>query len=125
MNAPSSSAIARALAEFETERTNLLARVAKVDELIDMTCDTFHLPRPTRSVKPSTSTIPGDTAAAVRTALANGPLSPGALATAVGIDRAVLRPQLLALERDGVIVSTGVTANRRYALAPAAAKEAL
>jgi DNA-binding MarR family transcriptional regulator len=45
-------------------------------------------------------------------------MSPGELARTLGVDRAILRPQLRALEQRGIIVSTGVTASRRVALAP-------
>lgn len=87
----------------------------------------FHLRTAERksSAPEQKSSSNGDRTAAIRSALARGPLSPGKLADAVGIDRANLGHLLRALERDGIVVRTGTTANRRVALASAAAKEAL
>jgi len=131
----SSSPIARAIAELETERRNLQSRLGKVDDAIASLRALFHLPAPTEpkpkseprasTPAPRSSSNGGDTVAAIRAALSHGPLSPGALAKAVGLDRPVLRIQLRALERDGVVVSTGTTVSRRVALASAAAKEGL
>lgn len=53
-----SSPIATAIAALETEKANLLARVAKVDQAIANLRDLFHLPAE-RAVKTSTSAVPG------------------------------------------------------------------
>lgn len=126
------SPIARAIAELETEKSNLAARCAKVDEAIASLRSLFHLPaaavtKPAKSAKskPAAPAAIGPvSAAAVRAALANGPLSPGALARAVGTDRVNLRYVVRQLEEDGTIVSSGTTAARRLALAGKPAKEA-
>lgn len=123
-----SSPIATAVAALETEKANLLARVAKVDQAIANLRDLFHLPAERLSTPTSRPLLPTpeETETAVRRALANGPLAPAALTSAVGVDWTVLRLRVRALEQSGVLVSTGSTTNRRYALAaPAAAKEAL
>lgn len=122
----SASPIARAVAELETERQNLQARLGKVDEAIASLRALFHLPAARETTKARNTKVPdpehrsskgGDTTAAIRAALSNGPLSPGALAIAVGMERANLRRQLTALEAEGLIVSSGTTASRRIALA--------
>ena len=125
------SPIARALAELTTERENLAARLAKVDAAIDTLRDLFHLkaerpaPKPrATAAAPSTNGKHGDVEKAIRAALAGGPMRPGELATELGIERANLRHTLLQLETAGVVVSTGVTAGRRVALAGRAAEEA-
>jgi DNA-binding transcriptional ArsR family regulator len=131
------SPIAAALEQFELERTNLLARLAKLDNLIAQTRDVFHLPngngrkanepapKPARAPKASGNGHGDLSADAIRAALKNGPLSPGKLVEQLGVERARLRYQLVKLEEQGVVISTGSTANRRVALAPhRTAKEA-
>jgi DNA-binding MarR family transcriptional regulator len=53
-----------------------------------------------------------------------GPISPGELAKRLHVKRAWLRYNLKPFEDQGLIVSDGTTANRRYALAGRPAKEA-
>jgi len=129
------SPIARALDEFLTERRNLVARLEKVDALIASTCEVFHLPVPALDGRRNGTPAPAAVDAparrarsqigdAIRSALKDGPLSPGDLAEKVGVTRGRLRYQVLALEQSGVIVSTGTTANRQIALAGTPAKEA-
>lgn len=123
----SASPIARAVSELETEKANLMARVEKVDQAIASLRALFHLPTNGRAAAPATPAPRAKsdtTTAAIRAALSNGPLSPGALATAVGIERPVLRIHVKRLEADGAIVSSGTTASRRIALAGRPAKEA-
>jgi len=119
------SPIARAIAELETERDNLRARIAKVETALASLRELFHLPADRHAKAPSNGN--GHDAsidAKIRAALAHGPLSPSKLAKAVGMNRPTLRTFVADLERTGVIVSTGATANRRIALAADAAKEA-
>jgi biotin operon repressor len=84
-------------------------------------------PKPSRAAKPSGN---GNghgalSADAIRAALRDGPVSPGVLASTLGVERSRLRYNLAQLEKQGVVISTGSTANRRVALAPhRAAKEA-
>jgi hypothetical protein len=121
------SPIARAIAELETERENLRVRIVKVDTAIASLRELFHLPADRLATAPAPSNGNGhDTGinAKIRAALAHGPLSPSALATAVGMERHTLRTFIADLERTGTIVSSGATANRRIALAADAAKEA-
>jgi DNA-binding transcriptional ArsR family regulator len=125
MSAPAAltqSHIARALDEMLTERSLLAARLDKLDALIAAMRDAFHLPDRASRVnghKNGNGNGHGTvTEEAIRKALAADPLSPGELARTLGVDRAILRPQLRALEQRGLIVTTGVTASRRVALAP-------
>jgi hypothetical protein len=60
---------------------------------------------------------------AVRSALRHGAMGPGELASALKVNRALLRYHLRQLEADGVIVGTGNTSTPRYALAERSAKE--
>lgn len=124
------SRIGAALDELIAERQHLAARMEKIDDLIATMREVFHLPsgdthraRPARAApRPSgNGRRAAISAAAVQAALADGPLGPGELATALNIDRGRLRYHLLKFERDGLVVSTGSTANRRVALAGKAA----
>jgi hypothetical protein len=122
----STSGIARALEELQVERDHLAARIAKLDALMAQMRDMFHLPARGSGHKaaapPAALSIPvhaprPELDKAIRIALHDGPLSPGALATVIAVDRAKLRVRLKQLEATGVIVTTGTTAGRRVALA--------
>jgi hypothetical protein len=124
---PQSSPVARAIAELETERANLATRLEKVDAAIATLRDLFHLP----VVRHANGNGNGnghhadpDVDAKIRAALKSGPLSPRALAAAIGVARVELRGRIRELERAGVLACSGATASRRVALAAAAAKEA-
>lgn len=124
----SNSPIAAALEQLQLERTNLLARVEKVDAAIATLRDLFHLPTE-RTIGKVTAAVNGNghgalTTDAIRAALARGPLSPGDLAAALDVGRVPLRHRVAALEREGLLVSTGTTASRLVALAGTPAKEA-
>jgi hypothetical protein len=122
------SPIARAVAELETERDHLTARLGKVNEAIATMRELFHLPQPrngTAQPKAATRRAPalhngnghGDvTIDAIRAALAAGPMRPGDLAAQLNMDRAALRVIVRGLEADGVLVSSGTTMSRRIAL---------
>ena len=123
------SPIAQALAQLQLERDNLSARLAKVDALIVSMRDVFHLPnrptlvnRPAREAPAHTNGRGKVSSEAIRAALREGPMSPGALADRLGIPRPRLRYTLAQLEADGDVLVTGVTASRRVAL-PGRAKE--
>jgi DNA-binding transcriptional ArsR family regulator len=136
-----SSPIARAIAELETERENLVARLAKVDAGIATMRDLFHLPangqpRKARTGPPRELISRGPASEAeptrkadklkdrIRAALTKGPMTPGDLATKLGIERPALRYQVKQLEDAGELVSTGTTADRQIALTGTPAKEA-
>jgi DNA-binding transcriptional ArsR family regulator len=120
------SPITRAIAELETEREHLKARLGKVDEAIASLRDLFHLPAKPVPIRPTiVSATERDVPAAIVSALTAKPLSPAELASAVGVDRHTLRQHVIALERAGKVVSTGVTVDRQIALAAAAPKEAI
>jgi biotin operon repressor len=119
------SPITRAIAELETEREHLKARLGKVDEAIASLRDLFHLPAKTVPIQPAIVSADRDVPSAILSALTDKPLSPAELASAVGIDRHTLREHVVELERAGKVVSTGATVNRQIALAAPAAKEAL
>jgi hypothetical protein len=124
---PQSSPVARAIAELETERANLATRLDKVDVAIASLRELFHLPAAV--ARPRGSNGNGhphdpDVDARIRAALKTGPLSPGALGAAVGLERAELRVRIRELEHAGVLACSGATASRRIALAGAPAKEA-
>jgi hypothetical protein len=135
MTMPTESHIARAIEELTTERAMLQARIGKIDAALAHMRELFHLPgpKPRRAPTPASSgnghangnghsTLSVE---AIRSALQNGPLSPGDLSAALGVERAKLRLALKQYETAGVIVSTGATGNRRVALAAGApAKEA-
>jgi DNA-binding transcriptional ArsR family regulator len=136
------SRIAKVVEELVAEREHLSARIAKVDAAIATMQDLFHLPDAPRaqarrnkkdpasdhkrSSRKGSSNGHGELSAdAIRAALKQGPLSPGALAEQLAVERSTLRYHLKQLEEDGLVVSTGVTAGRRVALAPhRTAKEA-
>ncbi len=129
--------IAGAIAELLAEREHLAARLAKVDAAIAAVREAFQLPsqpsaadriqQPRERVK-STSNGNGHRAeltdGAIVEALKAGPIKPGELGAALGVERARLRARLAQLEARGVVVSTGVTASRRVALAGSRPKEA-
>src|SRR5262245_26991697 len=102
-----SSPIARAITELESERANLTARLAKVDAAIATLRDLFHLP----AQRAKSDSVPLEIETLIRAALAAGPLSPGALSEAVHVRRDLLRPHLKDLERRGLLVCRGATAN--------------
>jgi DNA-binding transcriptional ArsR family regulator len=78
---------------------------------------------PTRTARRS---LPDDDGAAIIAQLkAHGPMTPGALAQALGISRPNLRYQIKPLESAGRVVSTGATANRRVSLPLRRPKEGL
>jgi DNA-binding transcriptional ArsR family regulator len=132
------SPIARALDELLTERAHLAARLEKVEGLITTMQELFHLPaRVLATVNANAHQAKGKRAPqasgngrgisvdAIRGALQHGPKSPGELAQELGVPRARLRYHLAQLEEDGIVVATGVTANRKVALPSGkAAKEA-
>jgi biotin operon repressor len=136
------SPIARAVAELLTERDNLRARLEKVDAAIAAVRDAFHLPSEPRVKRASASASPRTTREAaepsgnghagelsvdaIRAALREGPLSPGALAKALNVSRHRLRIHVAQLEEKGIVASTGKTAGRLVGLPShkgAAAKE--
>jgi Winged helix-turn-helix DNA-binding len=122
----SGSPIAAALEQLQLERTNLLARINKVDAAIATLSELFHLPT-LRRVKglPAVSGNGHDvTTDAIRAALSHGPLAPRDLAVAIGLKVSTLKYRVAKLESAGVLVSTGTTAARRIALATRAPKEA-
>lgn len=128
------SPIARAIAELQTEREHLLARVEKVDTAIAAIRDAFHLPVEGKIRRPAVvkarRSLSSDGAgrrdleASIIAALKAGPMAPGAMASSLGIDRARLRYAIAKLEKQRTVVSSGTTASRRIALAGASAKEA-
>lgn len=127
MTSTNGSAIARAIAELESERQNLTARIGKLDEAVATLRALFHLPTERTPKAPSAngnghrkSDLTKD---AIRAALAHGPLSPGALATAVGMPVARTKYHVAQLVEDGELVASGTTAARRIALAGSSAKE--
>jgi DNA-binding transcriptional ArsR family regulator len=126
------SHIARAVAELEAEELHLAARLEKVRTAIAAVRSACHLPAtrkaPATRTKRSEPSADGNgrrrtkaklSADAVRAALRNGPLSPGELVSALGIERAQLRRLLVRFEEQGLVTSTGATASRRIALAAA------
>lgn len=122
------SPIAEALEQLQLERTNLLARIEKVDAAIATLRDLFHLPaeRPIAKASPAANGNGHEalTTEAIRAALANGPMSPGDLAVALDVGRVPLRHRVAELEREGVLVSTDTTVSRLVALSGTPAKEA-
>jgi hypothetical protein len=133
----SDNPIAAALAQLQLERDNLAARLEKVDGLIASMRDVFHLPHvparlnghtaPSRKAAPkprATDNGRGLSVDAVRKALKDGPLSPGAIEDALGAPKGSLRYQLGKLVDQGALTATGTTAARRLALADDSAKEA-
>jgi DNA-binding transcriptional ArsR family regulator len=136
-----SSGIGRAIDELLAERQHLVARLAKLDAGIATLRELFHLPAPTTPLNGTKTRLSSAAAApsangnghghrseldeTILTALRDGPMPPGELAAALKVERAALRHHLKQLEACGLLVSTGVTASRRVALAPgASAKEA-
>ena len=129
--------VATAVAALEQERDNLAARLQKVDTAIASMRELFHLPKPPakanghtpaprrRVAPPAASNGHRVTldVGAVREALRNGPMAPGALAARLRVDRARLRYQLTKLEEQGIVSLSGTTAARRVALADGSAKE--
>lgn len=134
------SHIASAVTELLAERDHLAARLQKVDTAIAAVRDAFHLPAPAAAVpRANGHRVPMEKPErkpngkgrdeldnAIRTALRNGPLSPGELGTALGgVERVRLRRRVAHLEAGGVLAVTGVTMSRRVALVSATpAKEA-
>ena len=130
------SHLARALGELTTEQKTLTARLGKLDSAIDALrtlCDVFHVPteRPAskvRAMAPSPRTNgsgkPDKAKDAIRSALANGPLTTRALAAKVGLKCPALLYHTSQMKKAGVLVTTGASSSTRYALAGKPAKEA-
>jgi biotin operon repressor len=116
---PVKSPIGAALEQLQLERDNLVARLAKVDDLIVRMRDVIHLPADRSGVRaPVNGNGHGEISTdAIRAALQSGPMKPGDLAKQVGVTRAALRYHVQQLETQGVLVATGTTASRRIALA--------
>jgi len=137
------SPIARAIAELETERAHLLARVEKVDTAIAAIRDAFHLPavteRPARTsrVKDTPARKPSQRRQSsrhgnaeisdqdVRAFLQRGPIAPAPFYDHFKLSKHAGRQVLKQLAASGLVRVTGTTVSRRIALAGAPAKEAL
>jgi hypothetical protein len=114
------SPIGAALEQLQLERDNLVARLAKVDDLIVRMRDVFHLPAGRSAARtPLTGNGHGEISAdAIRAALQAGPMSPAALAKQLRVKRIPLRHRVRDLVADGVLITSGTTAaSRRIALA--------
>lgn len=134
---PTQSHIGRAIEELESERTHLAARLQKVNEAIATMRELFHLPSiaaPKAKGAPASNRANGTghgnarmhlTDTAITAALKAGPMATRALAQAIGVRGGPLNYRLRALERDGVIHSTGAGKGKTVTLAGSApAKEA-
>jgi hypothetical protein len=138
---PTTSRIGRVIEELVLEREHTSARLAKLDAAIATMRELFHLPngKPTivkkqqsvvrkqQRAAPSNGqpTAKGDQVkAAIRAALARGPMSPADLAATVGLKRAALLYHTLQMKKLGVLVATGAASSTQYALAGRPAKEA-
>jgi hypothetical protein len=133
---PGQSAIARAVDAIEEERTNLVARLAKVDALLATMREAFHL-APARVVKPKAEKATTRIVRAVKpkppvngfkskhglviqAALQKaGPMAPADLAKAIGQTASATRYHVQRLIAAGALVATGSTSKRRIALASA------
>lgn len=125
--------VAGAIESLVAEREQLASRLQKVDAAISAVREAFHLPqpapaRPERTPSPTKKNGNGRsselTVDAITKALKAGPMKPGDLSSALGVERARLRSRLAEMETRGVVVSTGVTMSRRVALAGSRPKEA-
>lgn len=125
-------AIQRAVEELVTERDHLRARLGKVEQLIVSMREAFHLPaekeRALKGSRVKRATRNQSQTERVREriveALKRGPLSPGDLSSALGLERAFVRRYAADMEAEGLLVATGTTASRRIALPSKTAKEA-
>jgi hypothetical protein len=130
----SASPIVRAVAELVTERQNLAARLAKVDEAIASLRALFHLPseransaeRKTKILNSEDGNSKGDKAKdAIRAALKLGPLSTAQLGTRVHLTKSAVGYHVRQMKADGELTFLGAGKATTVALAGAAAKEGL